>query len=218
MFTQLCPTMVRHGTFSSLQYKMGGFSMQMLITGKKIEVGKTLRTQTEDRIRDVCQKYDLNPLETTVTYSKEGSPFHNMIRCDLEMHLGRGLYVRSHEETDEAHISFVQAMETFEKRLRRYKGKLLDHKRKRGESYQQVPASRYVIPSEGEPENGGEMPLIIAEIKAEIPTLTVSEAVMHLDLSEAQAILFTNVKHDQLNVVYRRQDGNIGWITPSQNS
>jgi len=192
--------------------------MQMLITGKKMEVGETLRTQTEGKVRDVCHKYDLSPLETTVTFSKEGSPFHNMIRCDLEMHLGRGVYMRAHEETDEPHVSLDQAMETFEKRLRRYKGKLLDYKQKREASAAKTPASQYIINPEGEQESQEDNPLIIAEVKTDIPTLSVSEAVMHLDLSDAQAMLFTNVKHDQLNVVYRRRDGNIGWIAPSQNS
>ncbi|MBI2707525.1 MAG: ribosome-associated translation inhibitor RaiA [Proteobacteria bacterium] len=192
--------------------------MQMLITGKKMEVGDTLRAQAEERVRDVCQKYDLSPLETVVTFSKEGSPFHNMIRCDLEMHLGRGVYMRAHEETDEPHVSLEQAMETFEKRLRRYKGKLLDYKQKREASAAKTPASQYIINPENERESQGDNPLVIAEVKTDIPTLSVSEAVMHLDLSDVQAMLFNNVKDDQLNVVYRRPDGNIGWIAPSQNS
>ncbi len=192
--------------------------MQMLITGKKMDVGEALRAQTDGKVRDVCTKYELNPLETTVTFSKEGSPFHSLIRCDLEMHLGRGVYVRAHEETDEAHISLEQTMGTFEKRLRRYKGKLLDYKQKREASAAKTPASQYIINPEGESTDQQDNPLIIAEVKTDIPTLSVSEAVMHLDLSDAQAMLFNNIKEDQLNVVYRRQDGNIGWITPSQNS
>lgn len=192
--------------------------MQMLITGKKMEVGDSLRAQTESKVQDVCKKYDLNPLETAVTFSKEGAPFHNLIRCDLEMHLGRGVYMRAHKETDDAHVSLEQTAETFEKRLRRYKGKILDYKQKREAAAAKTPASQYIINPEGEQPIQQDNPLIIAEVKTDIPTLSVSEAVMHLDLSDAQAMLFNNVKEDQLNVVYRRQDGNIGWITPSQNS
>lgn len=192
--------------------------MQILITGKKMDVGDALRSQAEDKIREVCQKYDLHPLEAVVTFSKAGSSFHPTIRCDLEMHLGRGIYVRAHEETDDAHTSLDLVKETFEKRMRRHKGKLLDQKQKREGAYVKSPASQYVINPEHETATSEDHPLIIAEIKTEIPALTVSEAVMHLDLSDAQAMLFTNVKHDQINVVYRRPDGNIGWITPSQNS
>jgi len=188
--------------------------MQTMITGKKIQVGEALRIQSEDKIRDISLKYDLNPLESAVTFSKDGP----MIRCEVEMHLGRGVKVRASQETDDAHLSLEQAIETFQKRLRRYKGKLVDHYKKRDVKYEKSPALQYVIKSHGEHETETDNPLIIAEVKTEIPSLTVGEAVMHLDLSDAQAMLFNNVAHDQLNVVYRRQDGNIGWIAPSNNS
>jgi ribosomal subunit interface protein len=186
--------------------------MKTLITGKKIEIGESLRTQTEDKIRDVVQKYDLNPLECAVTYSKDGP----MIKCDIEMHLGRSVFVRAHEETNDAYLTLEQAIGTFEKRLRRHKKKLIDHYKKRDVNYEKTPALQYVINAQSDLETDSDNPLIIAEVKTEIPTLTVSEAVMHLDLSDAQAMLFNNVAHNQLNVVYRRPDGNIGWIAPSQ--
>ncbi len=188
--------------------------MQTMITGKKIQVGEALRVQAEDKVRDISQKYALNPLECAATFSKDGP----MIKCEIEMHLGRGVKVRASEETDDAYLSLEQAIETFEKRLRRHKSKIVDHNKKRDVKYEKSPALQYVIESQGEQEAEGDNPLIIAEVKTEIPSLTVSEAVMHLDLSDAQAMLFNNVAHDQLNVVYRRQDGNIGWIAPSKNS
>ncbi len=188
--------------------------MQTQITGKKIEVSEALRHQVEDKVRDLCKKYDLSPLECSATFSKDGP----MIRCDLEMHLGRGVYVRAFEETNDAYLSLEQTIETFEKRLRRHKKRLIDHYKKRDVIYEKTPAFQYVINPQAEKEVEGEHPLIIAEMKTEIPTLTVSEAVMHLDLADAQAILFNNVAHNQLNVVYRRADGNIGWIAPSKNT
>ncbi len=187
--------------------------MQTQVTGKKIEVSAALRKQAEDKIQDVCKKYELSPLETSVTFSRNGP----MVRCDVEMHLGRGVYVRAYHDTDEAYVCLEQAIETFEKRLRRYKKKLIDHTKKRDVDYKKAAGYQYVIHSETDKESTEDHPLIIAETKTEIPTLTVSEAVMHLDLSDAQAVLFNNVAHDQLNVVYRREDGNIGWISPSQN-
>lgn len=188
--------------------------MQVQITGKKIEVGEALRHQADEKVQDISKKYDLNPLESSVTFSRNGPK----IRCDIEMHLGRGVYVRAYYDTDDAYVSLEQAIETFEKRLRRYKKKLIDHTKKRDVTYQKAPAFQYVINPESEKESAQDNPLIIAEMKTEIPSLTVSEAVMHLDLADAQAMLFNNVAHDQLNVVYRRADGNIGWISPSQNS
>ena len=108
-----------------------------------------------------------------------------------------------------------QAIETFEKRLRRHKKKLIDHYKKRDVAYDKSPALQSVINTQSDQEVEGDNPLVIAEVKTEIPTLTVSEAVMHLDLSDDQAILFNNIARNQLNVVYRRVDGNIGWISPS---
>lgn len=187
--------------------------MQTQITGKKIEVSEALRRQAEEKIQDVSNKYDLNPLECSVTFSKNGP----LIRCDIEMHLGRNVYVRAYYDTQDAYISLAQTVETFEKRLRRHKRKLIDHQKKRDVSYEKSPAFQYVINAQLENESVEDHPLIIAEVKTEIPSLTVSEAVMHLDLADTQAMLFNNVAHDQLNVVYRRTDGNIGWISPSKN-
>ncbi len=187
--------------------------MEMFITGKKMEVGDALRTQAENKIQSLCKKYDLKPLEATVTFSKEGSPYHAMIHCAIEMHLGQGVHVRVSEETDEAHLCLEQTAETFEKQLRRYKKKLTDHMKKRDVAYTKAPASQYVI-NPSETEEAEDNPLIIAESVTEIPTFTVAEAVMHLDLSNAPVILFHDFTNKGLNVVYRREDGNIGWIAP----
>jgi ribosomal subunit interface protein len=186
--------------------------MQILITGKKIEIGEALRAQSEEKTGYIAKKYGLSPLETTVTYSKEGIN----IRCDVEMHLGRGVYVRAHQETGDAYLSLEQAVETFEKRIRRHKKKLIDHYKKHDVFYEKAPALQAVINTQTDQEVEEDNPLVIAEMKTEIPSLTVSEAVMHLDLSDSQAILFNNIAHNQLNVVYRRTDGNIGWISPSK--
>ena len=187
--------------------------MQTQVTGKKIEVSEALREQARKKVETICQKYDLSPLEASVTFSRNGP----MIRCDVEMHLGHSVYVRAYHDTDEAYVCLEQAIETFEKRLRRYKGKIIDHTKKRDVDYKKATGFQYVIHSETDKEVKGESPLIIAEMKTDIPELTVSEAVMRLDLSAEQALLFNNAAHDQLNVVYRREDGNIGWISPSQN-
>lgn len=188
--------------------------MQVQITGKKIEVGDALRAQSDTKIQDVVKKYALAPLECSVTFSKD----KHTINCDIEMHLGREIYVRAHDETSDAYLSLEQAVETFEKRLRRHKKRLLDHYKKRDIKYEKMSASQYIINAEAEQPAEEENPLVIAEMQTNIPTLTVSDAVMHLDLSDTPAILFNNEARNQLNVVYRRSDGNIGWIAPALNS
>ena len=187
--------------------------MSILITGKKFDIGESLRSDTENKIKAISQKYDLHPLDTTVIFSKDSY----MIRCDVEMHLGRGLYVRAHKEADDAHAGLDEALNTFEKRLRRHKEKLIDRK-KHDSSHKERPALHSVInPQHDEPAvSVQDNPLIIAEVKVDIPSLTVSEAVMHLDLSNEQAVLFHNAADNQLNVVYWRSDGNVGWVAPSQ--
>lgn len=188
--------------------------MQVQITGKKIDISEALRTQTESKIKEIIEKYALNPLECSVTFSKD----KHTVNCDIEMHLGREVYVRAHEETLDAYLSIEQAIETFEKRLRRHKKRLIDHYKKRDIKYEKVSGSRYVINAPIDQEIEEDNPLVIAEMTTDIPTLSVSDAVMHLDLSDAQAILFNNEVRNQLNVVYRRSDGNIGWIAPSLNT
>lgn len=188
--------------------------MQLHIIGKKIDISEALRTQAETKIQELIEKYSLNPLECSVTFSKD----KHSINCDIEMHLAREIFVRSHEATLDAYLSCEQAIETFEKRLRRHKKRLIDHYKKRDINFEKVSGAQYVINAQAEQEAESENPLVIAEMKTDIPTLSVSDAVMHLDLSDAQAILFKNEVRNQLNVVYRRPDGNIGWIAPSTNS
>jgi ribosomal subunit interface protein len=183
--------------------------MQVQITGKKIEISEALRSQAEEKIREISKKYALTPLECAVTFSKD----KHTINCEIEMHLGRDVYVRAHAETLDAYLSIEQAVETFEKRLRRHKQRLIDHYQKRDVNHAKMAGAQYVISAEE--HDNAEHPLVIAEVKTDIPTLTVSDAVMHLDLSDSSAILFNNEARNELNVVYRRPDGNIGWIAPS---
>ena len=106
--------------------------MSIVITGKKMDIGSALRIQTEEKLNALCKKYNLNPLDIRVVFSAEGSPFHPLIRCDVEMHAGHGLDLRAHKETDDAHVSLEEALETFETRLRRHKDKVTDHLKREG--------------------------------------------------------------------------------------
>jgi len=189
--------------------------MQVSITGKKIDIGDSLRTHTEDKIRTVVAKYGLEPLEATIVIHKDGHHRDGtFVRCDIDIHLGRGVYVRSHAETDDPYAGVDTAIDTLETRIKRHKTKIASlHRRREGAADAGAPANRYVIETKDE-ENANDAPLVIAEMKTSIPTLTVAEAVMHLDLSDSTAMMFQNDAHGELNVVYRRPDGNIGWISP----
>jgi ribosomal subunit interface protein len=190
--------------------------MQITVTGKQIDVGDALRRHAEAALEDVAQKYFGNAIEAHVVFSREA----HLIHCDLQIHVGRGILVRSEAEAGEAHGAFDAAAERIAKRLRRYKRRLRDHhvhdkERAREEEF----ARTYVLqggdgdeaPAE-EPKEA--QPMVIAEMETPIPQLSVSEAVMRLDLADLQALLFHNSAHGNLNVIYRRRDGNIGWIDP----
>ncbi|MEM9123187.1 MAG: ribosome-associated translation inhibitor RaiA, partial [Pseudomonadota bacterium] len=163
-------------------------------------------------------KYFDRSVDAHVTFTREGHGF----RCETSVHLSSGITMQSHAEAGEIYAAFESATERLEKRLRRYKRRLKDHHNRAKEPVSQVAASAYVIQAEAaqaevsEPEDL--TPIIIAETTADVKTLTVGEAVMQMDLQEAPALLFHNVAHGGLNMVYRRPDGHIGWIDPNEQS
>jgi ribosomal subunit interface protein len=189
--------------------------MNLTVNGKGIDVGEALRTHVAEGLDKVFEKFFSNPIEATVTFSKQGYRFH----VALSVHVGRGILMQSEDDGGDAYAAFDMAAETIAKRLRRHKRRLRDHHRVAADSYA---AKAFVLaPDVAEDPaldgfaNGAEAPVIVAELEADIPTLTVGEAVMRLDLAETQAMLFHNRAHGGLNMVYRRNDGNIGWVDPA---
>jgi hypothetical protein len=140
----------------------------------------------------------------------------HLFRADISVHVGRNMLLQGHAEAGEAYAAFDAACDRIAKRLRRYKRRLLDHRKAtRGEGDAMM-ASQYILAGD-EGASGaadGANPLIVAEMTTAIDTLTVGEAVMRMDLADAPAIMFRNRAHGGLNVVYRRNDGNVGWIDP----
>lgn len=187
--------------------------MLIKVTGKQIDVGDALRGHVDDQMQGVVSKYFDRAIDATVVFSRHGGIF----RCDCLVHFGAGLSAQSHAEAAEIYASFDGALERIEKRLRRHKRRLRNHHSKaKSEAFESSPAKAYVLDSEeGEEMNGVDThPIIVAETKTEVHNLTVSEAVMRLDLSDQPALMFRNSAHGGLNVVYRRPDGNIGWVDP----
>lgn len=187
--------------------------MQLSVTGKKLDVGDALRTRIEDGLQVAVSKYFENPNDAAVTVSKEGHTF----RVDIQVHVSKRIIVQGLGQAGDAYAAFEEALEHVTKRLRRYKRRLKDHKH--NASPEITMAQQYVIATDREEDDSdsaesGDQPAIIAEMPAEIETLSVSEAVMRLDLSGGTAMLFKSSNHGGLNMVYVREDGNIGWVDP----
>ena len=191
--------------------------MDISVKGKNLDVGDALRSHAEDHLGDVVAKYFNHAIDATVIFSREG---HAMC-ADISVHPGpRGLVVQSGSESDDPYVAFDGALERVAKQLRRYKRKLVNHHAKGRGNDDILPAQQYVIqPDDGEDEVAEDaQPAVIAEMETEISTLTVSEAVMRMDLGELPMVMFRNSAHGGLNVIYRRQDGNIGWIDPTNSA
>jgi ribosomal subunit interface protein len=188
--------------------------MQLRITGKNLDVGDALRTQVSDRLNAALDKYFDGGWSAKVVIEREGTGF----RTECNVHLDSGIDLQSRGQAADAYRSFDQAAERLEKRLRRYKRRLKDHHAVgAGEA---IAAIDYTIAADEETEEDTETaddnPVVIAETEIEFRPMTVGMAVMSMDLAEAPVIVFRNVASGRINVVYRRADGNIGWIDPPE--
>lgn len=185
--------------------------MELSITGKQIDIGDSLRTYVQTKMSQSVGKYFDRPVDGSVTFSRDGHEY----RADCTVHLSSGLYLHSHGRSTDIYASFDGAIERMDKRVRRYKGRIKAHHNVERDAYAYSPAREHVISGEG-PEKEPETlnPVIVSESTTHLRTLSVGEAVMQLDLMETPALVFRNGAHGEINVVYRRSDGNIGWIDP----
>jgi ribosomal subunit interface protein len=194
--------------------------MQLSVTGKQTEIGEALRRHIEGSLGSILDKYFKTAIEAHVIVSKEA----HLSRAEISIHIGRGIVVNARAAASEAYLAFDAAAERLAKQLRRYKRRLRDHHAKgREPADASERAMDYVLaPIEEEEAEGEEAetggvngaPAVIAEMSTELPSLTVGEAAMRMDLAEVPVLLFRNRSHGELNLVYRRSDGNIGWIDP----
>lgn len=192
--------------------------MHITVTGRHLDVGASLRRRIEDGLAAAVAKYFDRAIEAHVTLDKRAQFF----LADIAVHVGRGIVGHSGGEADDPYLAFSGALDHLAKRLRRHKRRLRDHNNTESRAAKSEEARQYVLagpaeetdekPAEGAPVNGE--PLVVAEMEAEIPTLTVGEAVMRLDLGGAPALMFRNAGNGGLNMIYRRPDGNIGWVEP----
>jgi ribosomal subunit interface protein len=189
--------------------------MQISIQGKQMDVGEALRTYVTEKLEDINAKYFNHATDATVVFSREGHG-HGLFRAHISFRVGKDLMVVADTEENDAYLSFDVASAKVAKQLRRYKGRLREHSIQ-SERTAAMNAPYYVIADEQEDDGvqRGDDPVTIAEMVTVIETLSVSDAVMRLDLGGQTALLFRNAKHGELNLVYRRPDGNVGWVDPA---
>ena len=197
--------------------------MQLTVSGKQVELSDALRVHVSDHLGVITNKYFDAALEAQVTFSKARSFF----TCDINMHAGRGVTVRGEGEAADARAAFDDAADHIAKRLRRYRQRMSHHARDVSAPVQAEGGREYILRDDDfAPEtmqaNGTTAAepselhaTIVAESDTVIETLTVRDAAMRLDLAYQQIMMFRNKKSGQLNVVYRRTDGHIGWIDPA---
>lgn len=190
--------------------------MSIQITGKNIDIGDALRSFIDERMDLIIDKFIGRDVAGHVRVQKE----HNTFRTSCSIRLNSGLTLESNADSDDAYSSATQSFEKLEKRLRRYKRRLKNHHHDNNHADKFSighPAVDSHVESRDDDEtaNGDESPVIVAETKMVVPDLSVSDAVMQMDLAEQPVLVFRNASHGNVNVVYRRADGNIGWIDPS---
>jgi len=189
--------------------------MDIQVSGKNMDLGDALQSHVTDKLSDSVKKYFDRGAEASVTFSKE----RHLIDCDLTAHLSSGVFLAAHGEGGDAYGAFEESLEKLEKRIRRYKRRLKNHHANGKEALPAENASYYLLEplSEDRDYDGEEAhpnPVVVAEGQTMLREMTVGAAVMQLDLAEQPAIVFKNAAHGRINVVYRRRDGNIGWVDP----
>ena len=193
--------------------------MDIQVSGKNIDLGDALQTHVGSRLNEGVHKYFGRGAEAAVVFARE----RRAIECEVTAHLASGVFLAAHGEGGDAYSAFEDALEKLEKRVRRYKRRLKNHHANGKEPLPSEPASYYLLkPLEAENEDDGAPiagdpePIVVAESQTTLREMTVGAAVMQLDLAESPVIVFKNAAHGRLNIVYRRRDGHIGWIDPSQ--
>jgi ribosomal subunit interface protein len=194
--------------------------MTLRISGKSISVGEALRDRVSERTDEVLRKYFDGNYSGHITLSKDGFGF----RTDCSLHLDSGVTLEAESNATDAYASADAALLMIEKRLRRYKSRLKDRSARKAHAAAEalseldgvaLDAPSYVIEAPAEDDDvSGYNPVIIAEATTSLKRLSVSEAVMELDLTGAACLVFQHGSSGRVNIIYRRSDGNIGWVDP----
>ena len=188
--------------------------MKLEVNGNDIDLGDNLRGHVEDALHEIKDKYFDYVSHATVFFSKE----RHLFKVDIHMNVGRGILLKGSAEGDEIYPAFDGAVDRIGKRLRKYKSKLRDHHAKEdvATAAQMLATEKTFETNEDDEEVANQEPVVVAEIETLIEDLTVSEAMMRLELGDLPAIMFRERVSGRMNMLYRRNDGNIGWVDPQK--
>lgn len=190
--------------------------MDIRVSGHQVDTGDALRAHVDERLSGIADKYFSRSISANVTFSR--GPHDNGFRCDIVAHVMQGVILKGSGQAMEAHPAFDQAADRVETQLRRYMRRLKDRNSSAPNALNGFDEAGYTVfqaPATDE-EVEGEHPVIIAETRVDVPDASVSDAVMMLDLRNTTALLFRNVGTGAFNMVYRRDDGTIGWVEPQR--
>lgn len=187
--------------------------MPLRVSGKNIDIGEALREHVTTRVQQAVAKHFSGDVAGSVTLTRDGTAY----RCDCQLHPGGNVTLHGEGRGHEPYATFEQALEHIEKRLRRHKRKLKDRNSAQAAQPVAATAGYYILEAPGGGDDEAEIahdynPLVIAENTTKVREFSVADAVSELDLSGAPVLVFRHAGHGRVNVVYRRGDGNIGWI------
>jgi ribosomal subunit interface protein len=186
--------------------------MDIRVAGHQVDTGEALRSHVSDRLSAIADRYFSRAVAANVTFGK--GPYEDFT-CDIVAPVNQGVVLKSSNRANDAHIAFDGAADKIEKQLKRYMDRLRE---RRGEGDGAAPENAaytvFAAPADDE-EPVPPAPAIVAETRVDIPEASVSDAVMMLDLRNTNALMFRNRKSGEYNMVYRRDDGTIGWVEPS---
>ena len=187
--------------------------MKITVSSNQVDVGDRLRSHIEENILGTVTKYFSDPIGSVVTFSKEGEDFV----AEVTVHPAKNIILRGTGTAGDPYNAFDNANAHIATRLGKHKNRLKDHKSKVGLAELASEAVFPIVETDEDMDINVDTPLTIAETGANIPVCTVSEAVMFMDLSNECALMFRNIANQHISMVYRRKDGNIGWVEPKEN-
>jgi ribosomal subunit interface protein len=189
--------------------------MHIQVQGKQVEVGTALTEHVTRHLTASVQKYFDRPVNAIVTFSRDAHGF----RCDAYIHLPTGMTAAARGRAGDCYSAFEQGAERIEKQLRRHKRRLRDHHHARRKPIEAGEAKEYVLgaadSAEDAAEPGSPQPLIVAEMTKSIQLLSVGQAVSQMEQANRPFLMFRNEANGRFNVVFRREDGNVGWVDPA---
>ena len=186
--------------------------MEIRVAGHQVDTGEALRSHVSDRLSALSDKYFARAVGANVTFGR--GPYDDFT-CDIVAPVSQGVVLKSSNRANDAHVAFEGAADKIERQLKRYMGRLRE-RRSEGDGAFQENAAYTVFAAPAEPDAPEPTaPAIIAETRVDIPDASVHDAVMMLDLRNTNALMFRNPKTGEFNMVYRRDDGTIGWVEPA---